>query len=200
MQVGTPTPSVSPPRTGGEIKPMRGVGLLLLVIMSLLSCQLPNTSQTGNSGDNNVTINIYLDGKLLGQLKDLIDDKEPKPSPSASSSPSASPTPSLCEQEFKIALHDQGIGQGIGHIQGKGHFFHCQENSATPTRVGLEPTPTATALPQELEECPPNQEHPQGKNQDVGACPRACPKHDKECHSKKDKQDKSEQKDHGKNK
>ena len=54
----------------------------------LTHCTLSNTSQTGNSGDNQVNINIFLDGKFI---KRLLKDMEEHPDPSAS--PSMTPSP-----------------------------------------------------------------------------------------------------------
>lgn len=58
---------------------------MLTSIYSLGACNLPNTTQTGNSGDNHVNVNLYIDGKLLA---DFLKKQLPSPSP-------ATPTPAL---------------------------------------------------------------------------------------------------------
>ena len=42
--------------------------IVLFLLLMITSCSLPNTAQTGNSGDNSVNINIFIDKELIKSL------------------------------------------------------------------------------------------------------------------------------------
>lgn len=66
--------------------------LLAGSVALLTGCILPNTSQTGNTGDNQVNINLFVDGDLMeAWLKKK--QGSPSPSPSVTPGPSTTPTP-----------------------------------------------------------------------------------------------------------